>query len=98
MALIVEAVQRGDPDEAAAACMAHVATAAEIASSYLTERQGKEEVFPFRGKGRRRNSVAKDGVKAPSSHLDGSAMIRLPGRRISRGLTPVKRLISLERW
>ena len=67
MALIVEAVRRGDPDEAAAACKAHVATAAEIASSYLTERLGKEEVFPFRGKGRRKNPNAKGEVKPQSS-------------------------------
>ena len=72
MALIVEAVRRRDPDEAAAACKAHVATAAEIASSYLTERLGKEEVFPFRGKGRRRNSAAKIEVKPPLFSPDGA--------------------------
>ncbi len=59
MALVVDAVRRGDPERAASACKAHVAAAAQIASSYLTERLGKEEVFPFRGKGRRRTSDVK---------------------------------------
>ena len=70
MALIVEAVRQGEPERAASACKAHVATASEIASNYLTERLGKEEVFPFRGKGRRRNPQAKSEIKPQSALPD----------------------------